>query len=340
MDEPLLILIPIFNDWQASALLLPQLDHTLDRHGLRAEVLLVDDASPTAPPVSFFRQQYSALDRVDVLALRRNLGHQRAIAIGLAYAERHRPCRALAIMDGDGEDNPEDLPRLLARLETENNPHVIFAERTRRGEGLLFRAFYHLYRVLHLVLTGIPVRVGNFSVMSAPVLERLVAVSELWNHYAAAVFRSRIPYATVPTRRAKRLDGRSHMNFLALVIHGLSAILVHGEVVGVRLLLGTLVMLTAALVSLLTFVGVGVLTHSSISEWVLIAGGLGGLLLLQGVTLSILLVFFTLSSRSNAAFLPVRDYQYFIAGIQPLFPQTLDAAPPRPTTRGGESSIR
>src|SRR5262249_12508415 len=90
MDGPLLILIPIFNDWQASALLLPQLDRTLDRHGLRAEVLLVDDASPTAPPVSFSRQQYSALDRVDVLGLRRNLGHQRAIAIGFAYPERHR----------------------------------------------------------------------------------------------------------------------------------------------------------------------------------------------------------------------------------------------------------
>jgi polyisoprenyl-phosphate glycosyltransferase len=340
MNDPFLILIPIFNDWRAIALLLPQLDHILDRHRLRAEVLLVDDASPTAPPVHLSQQQYSALDRVDVLALRRNLGHQRAIAIGLAYAEQHRPCRALAIMDGDGEDNPEDLPRLLTCLETEASPPIIFAERTRRGEGLMFRLFYYLYRILHLVLTGIPVRVGNFSVMSAQVLERLVAVSELWNHYAAAVFRSRIPYATVPTRRAKRLDGHSHMNFLALVIHGLSAILVHGEVVGVRLLLGTLVMLTIALISLLTFVGVGILTHSSISGWVFIASGLFGLLLLQGVTLSILLVFFTLSSRSNAAFLPVRDYQYFVAEIQQLFPHILNAVPSRPNTHSSESSIR
>lgn len=335
-----MILIPIFNDWQAIALLLPQLDNVLARQRLRAEVLLVDDASPTAPPVIWSQQQYSALDRVDVLALRRNLGHQRAIAIGLAYAEQQRPCRALAIMDGDGEDNPEDLPRLLTRLEAEENPHIIFAERTRRGEGLVFRIFYHLYRILHFVLTGIPVRVGNFSVMSAQVLERLVAVSELWNHYAAAVFRSRIPYATVPTRRAKRLDGRSQMNFLALVIHGLSAILVHSEVVGVRLLLGTLAMLTVALISLLTFVSVGILTRSSLSGWVLIASGLFGLLLLQGVTLSILLVFFALSSRSNAAFLPVRDYQYFVAEIHQLFPLTLAAVPARLHTRSSESPVR
>src|SRR5262249_12508418 len=94
-----------------------------------------------------------------------------------AQPDRAGACRALRITAGTGEDNPEPLPRLLARLETADNPHVIFAERTRRGEGLFFRAFYHLYRVLHLVLTGIPVRVGNFSVMSAPVLERLVAVS-------------------------------------------------------------------------------------------------------------------------------------------------------------------
>jgi glycosyltransferase involved in cell wall biosynthesis len=337
MNEPLLILIPIFNDWRAVALLLQRLDRTLDRHGLRAEVLLVDDASFTSPPLTLTQQQYSALDRVDVIALRRNLGHQRAIAVGLAYVEQHRPCRALAIMDGDGEDDPEDVPRLLVQLEAKENPHVVFSERTRRAEGPIFRAFYSLYRTLHWVLTGIPVRVGNFSIMHSRALERLVAVSELWNYYAAAVFKSRIPYTTIPTRRAQRLDGRSHMNFLALVIHGLSAISGHGEIVGVRLLLGTVVLLTASLLSLLTFIGMKILTHASIPEWAPITGGLLGLLFLQGATLSILIVFFTLSSRSNATFLPVRDYRYFIAETQQLFPAVFSAALPRPKAFNRES---
>ena len=70
-------------------------------------------------------------------------------------------------------------------------------------------------------------------------LSCLVASSELWNHYAAAAFASRQPYATIPTRRATRLDGRSKMNFVNLVIHGLSAISVYSDAIGVRLLIAT-----------------------------------------------------------------------------------------------------
>ena len=46
------------------------------------------------------------------------------------------------------------------------------------------------------------VRVGNFSAIPRRRLESLVAVSELWNHYAAAAFQSRQPYCTIPTQRA------------------------------------------------------------------------------------------------------------------------------------------
>ena len=102
----------------------------------------------------------------------------------------------------------------------------------------------------HRVLTGHGVRVGNFSVIPRERLSCLVATSELWNHYAAAAFPSRQPYATVPTRRADRLDGRSKMNFVALVIHGLSAISVYSDAIGVRLLIATLAMIGLDLAAL------------------------------------------------------------------------------------------
>ena len=44
---------------------------------------------------------------------------------------------------------------------------------------------------------------------------RLVVVSELWNHYAAAVLRSRIPYAIIPTDRGTRIAGKPTMNWTA-----------------------------------------------------------------------------------------------------------------------------
>ena len=81
---------------------------------------------------------------------------------------------------------------------------------------------------------------GNFSVIPRERLASLVVVSELWNHYAAAAMRSRQPFCTIPTRRAERLDGESKMNFVGLVVHGLSAISVYSDIVGVRLLIADL----------------------------------------------------------------------------------------------------
>ena len=64
-----------------------------------------------------------------MLQLRRNLGHQRAIAVGLAYAEEHDPCDVVVIMDGDGEDDPKDVPRLLACCRQAGGREIVFAER-------------------------------------------------------------------------------------------------------------------------------------------------------------------------------------------------------------------
>ena len=129
----LLILIPIYNDWEAVGLLLPSLDRVLAGAGLIADVLLVDDGSTVRPPAHWHAHAWRGLGRIEVLTLRRNVGHQRAIAIALAFVEQHLSPDVLVVMDGDGEDAPEDIPRLLACLDNHHKNTVVFAERTRRS---------------------------------------------------------------------------------------------------------------------------------------------------------------------------------------------------------------
>ena len=100
--------------------------------GRRARGAREPDIFPSVDP--------KAIARVDVLRLRRNVGHQRAIAIGLAFIHAHRPCRAVVVMDADGEDRPSDVPRLLARLDAAGDPAIVFAERTRRSSGTSSRS--------------------------------------------------------------------------------------------------------------------------------------------------------------------------------------------------------
>ena len=205
-DEKLIILMPVYNDWEALSLLLPLLDRELKAGGLAAGIVLVDDASTTASPKNF-AALFEAIATIDVLSLRRNLGHQRAIAVGLSYIEANHPQSSVVVMDSDGQDDPKDVPRLIQKCVAHRGEKIVFAARTKRSEGWIFTFFYHLYRLIHFLLIGVRVRVGNFSVVPPRALKRLVAVSELWNHYAAAVHKAKLPMEFIPSERATRLAG-------------------------------------------------------------------------------------------------------------------------------------
>ncbi len=316
--DKLLVLVPIYNDWAAAGLLLPRLDQVLAAADLTAHVLLIDDGSTAAVPAQWLGNDWGALDCIEVLSLRHNVGHQRAIAIALAFVERHRSPDAVVIMDGDGEDAPEDVPRLLACLDEHKRRSVVFAERTRRSESAIFQVFYALYRWAHRLLTGIPVRVGNFSIIPFQLLRRLVVVSELWNHYAAAVFKARLPRASIPTERAPRLAGKSRMNFVDLVMHGLSALSVHAELVGVRLVVVTAIVASAMVTALLATVGLSLFTPLTMPAWTSTAVAVLLIVLLQVLAFTSLFAFLVLHARSHPTFIPVRDYEYFVDQCQTL----------------------
>lgn len=316
-EDRVLILIPVFNDWPSVSELLPRLDRSLSGRG-RVDILFVDDGSTIDLEEGMARGPFLTLGRVDVLRLHRNLGHQRAIAVGLAYVKDRLDHDAVVVMDGDGEDDPADVPRLLDRLRAEGGRTIVFAERTRRTESWTFRAFYILYKLMHRILTGRGVKVGNFSAIPRRRLDSLVVVSELWIHYAAAAFQSRQPICMIPTRRGARLHGRSSMNFVSLVVHGLSAIAVSSEVVGVRLLVLAVCFGLLGLAGLVAAVIVRLATTWAIPGWATVTAGLSLLLLVQAIMLSFVLSLVILGNRQGAAHLPLRDYSAFVGDVRTL----------------------
>jgi hypothetical protein len=175
-----------------------------------------------------------------------------------------------------------------------------------------FRFFYHIYRVLHRALTGVSVRVGNFSILPATFLTTLVAMSELWNHYAAAVFRSKLPFTMIPIPRGTRIAGRSRMNFTALVSHGLSAISVFGDIVGVRLLVASLAGSFLTALGIMVVAAIRIFTNQAIPGWATYTTGVLAIIMIQFITIAASFTFFMLSSRTNLGFVPLRDYALFV----------------------------
>ncbi len=110
------------------------------------------------------------------------------------------------------------------------------------------------------------------------------------------------------------------MNFTALVTHGLSAISVFGETVGVRLLIASGGLFAILCLLLAAVVAVRLSTPWAIPGWATFAAGLLLLLAGQVLTASAGLVLFILSSRNNLSFLPLRDYEFFIERIERIYP--------------------
>ena len=173
---------------------------------------------------------------IEILKLALNLGHQRAIAVGLCALSGRDDIDAVLVMDSDGEDRPVDIAALLQ--ERRNNPaRIVLARRMKRREPLAFRAWYRLYKFVFHALTGHDISFGNFSLLPLAAVRRLVYMPELWNNLPAAILRSRMMCTPVPTERGKRYDGRSRMNLVSLIVHGLSAMSVHIDTIFVRVLL-------------------------------------------------------------------------------------------------------
>jgi glycosyltransferase involved in cell wall biosynthesis len=322
----LIVLMPLRDDWQSAAELIRRLDKAVSPDDCTMDILLVDDASVQKCDRGEFligtsRNSSSVVRAIRTLRLRRNLGHQRAIAVGLVHVQQTANCDALIVMDADGEDTPDGVAKLLRAYSDAQGEHAIFAERSRRSESLVFRFFYGIYKFLHRCLTGISVRVGNFSILPFRYLNTLVVMSELWNHYAAAVFRSKLPYEMIPIARGTRIAGTSRMNFVALVSHGLSAISVFGDIVGVRLLIGSLVGSLLGVVAIIIVAVIRLFTNRAIPGWATFATGTLAIIVIQLMTIATNFTFLVLSNRTNLGFVPLRDYGLFVEEAADIYCQ-------------------
>lgn len=336
MPTTVKLLIPVYEDSASARLLVEALDAEAARLPWRLSVLFVDDGS-TPAEADALPGPTAAIPEIDVLRLRRNLGHQRAIAIGLAaIAAGPRP-DIVVVMDGDGEDTPASLGPLVAEAVSRAGSAVVFARRLKRHDGIGFLAGYHGFRLLHRLLVGTDIAIGNFSAVPAALLDRVVGIAEIWNHYAAGVVHARIPVRLVPIERGRRLAGRSKMNLPALVMHGICALSVWSDLIVARLLLVGAAVMGATLVGLAAAACGAVVGMPRLPGW---TPGFAGLLVLVVLLLGViclLLALFMLGSRSGTTFLPHRDWRDHV--LPPAAGRDQSPSPGADPDRGGSGTI-
>ena len=211
------ILIPVFNDWDSLLTLLSNID-SLKLNALgNIKVLIIDDCS-----TEILKQKihFKSFDNIEIRKNSRNIGHGKSIANGIQYLIKKNDFDYLIIMDGDGEDRPEEIKELILKSITFPSS-TITANRIKRSEGLLFKSFYVLHKILTLILTGHLIKFGNYMCIPKQDLNLISSNKNLFVSFSGTISKFIKNKQQIPSIRGVRYHGPTKMGFLKLVKHSL-----------------------------------------------------------------------------------------------------------------------
>ena len=204
------VAVPLHNEEEGLPELVRRVGAVLDQMpGGPHEMLFVDDGSSDRT-MSLLEKFASQDPRISVISLSRNFGHQAALTAALDHVSGD----VAVVLDGDLQDPPEIIPRLVEKhLEGYD---VVYAQRLRRKEALWLRiCFYLFYRLMSsLSDMNLPLDAGDFGLMSRRVIEQLRSMPE-HDRYLRGM-RSWVGYRQVgiPVERAARHAGDSKYGVL------------------------------------------------------------------------------------------------------------------------------
>ena len=229
--KKLVILIPVYNDWKSVFKLLDNIDLQIIDWDTDVSILIINDASTEIQPK--IRLSFKNIKSVRVVNMKKNRGHARCNAAGLKFLTEKEDFDHVILMDGDGEDRPEELA-LLFNKSKENPLKTVTANRVKRSEGIFFKILYECHKILTYVFTGKLIKFGNYSCLPKEAVVKLIKEPCIWSSFSGSVAKIISDRASVPSIRGQRYFGPSQMNLMNLLIHSFSIIAVFKGSVIVR----------------------------------------------------------------------------------------------------------
>ena len=214
-------LIPVFNDWDSLGMLLDRIDQEISPFEDIFDVVVLNDGSAIKHTIK--NKNFKKLNLIKILNLKRNLGSQRALAIGLKYLSTLEKEENIILMDADGEDDPNLLKKIIDSSKKFPNK-IITVNRTKRNENLFFRFMYEVHYLFTLLITGKKVRFGNYSLINSSKLKKILSSGDLWGAYPAAIVNNYNDIEPLFSERKKRNTGKTKMNLIKLLFHSLRII--------------------------------------------------------------------------------------------------------------------
>ena len=198
------VVVPVHNEERSVALLYDELDSALQPVGVPWEAIFVDDGSTDGtcaradPPAR-------GEDNVSVVRLRRNFGKAAALAAGFAQAKGD----VIVTIDGDLQDDPAEIPRLLAKLD--EGFDLVSGWKTRRRDPLRRRVLSRIFNSVTGWVSGVRLHDMNCGLKAyrAEVVRGLRLYGELHRFIPVLAYQRGYRVAELPVNHRPREHGRS-----------------------------------------------------------------------------------------------------------------------------------
>jgi polyisoprenyl-phosphate glycosyltransferase len=221
--KKIIILIPVFNDWESLTKLIKEISENIkDYKNIHFECLIINDASTISQP-KFSKPKNIKL--LHILNMKDNTGHARCNAFGIRYIYKNKKFDYLILMDGDGEDRPVEIKNLINKI-IDNPNFSVVAKRVKRSEGFFFQLLYQFHKVITYIFTGKYINFGNYSCLTKNDVEKLQSDASLWSSYSGTVKKKLNNFNEINSIRGTRYYGPSKMSLFKLLIHSFSIIAV------------------------------------------------------------------------------------------------------------------
>ena len=228
------ILIPIYNDWKSVLKLIENIDLILESSDHDISIYIINDASTESFQSS--KIIYKNLSSIQILNMKKNMGHARCIATGLKYIFENSDFDFVIPMDGDGEDRPEEIKNFIDMAKNNLNKTIV-GNRVKRSEGLFFKTSYLIHKIITFIFTGKIIKFGNFTCLPKKTVSKLINDKSSWSSFSGSLTKLEKNLISSPSERGLRFFGPSKMNFLNLLIHSFSIIAVFKTTVILRSIL-------------------------------------------------------------------------------------------------------
>tara|TARA_E500000178_G_C17028055_1_gene759058 strand:+ start:407 stop:1279 length:873 start_codon:yes stop_codon:yes gene_type:complete len=221
--KKIIILIPVYNDWESLKKLIEEINKNLkDISDISFECLIINDASTIPLPLITKPNNFKSME---ILNMKKNRGHARCNAFGLRHVFQNKEFDNLILMDGDGEDRPSEIKKLVEKIN--ESPRIsVVAKRIKRSEGTLFQLLYHFHKLITFVFTGKNINFGNYTILTKDDVSTLHSKASLWSSYSGSVKKHINFLNEINSIRGLRYFGPSKMSLFKLIIHSFSIIAV------------------------------------------------------------------------------------------------------------------